>query len=170
MKNGGIDMDLPYSEFPVDYRKSLAILAFPQKYSNDPSSNVVIKSRCGRNSKSNVLKGFELYDLRNPTELVHSEEFEDGLIMQHAPNYAGSGKEIDFDTEFQISQDVLYEGEFRAILRNGANQTSHPVDFIVRNLRKDVRVGLMHPTYTWHAYNTENGGSFYWGDDFEGED
>lgn len=167
MKHGKSDIDLSNSEYPADYRKNLAILAFPQKYSNDVSSNVVIKARCGRSSESNILKGFDVYDLRNPSEILHSEEFKDVLIMQPPPLYAGSGKEVAFETDFQISKDILHEGEFRVFLRNGANQTSHPVDFIVRNLRKVARVGLMHPTYTWHAYNTENGGSFYWGDDFE---
>jgi hypothetical protein len=154
-------------ETPADYRKHQPILGFPQRYSNDVSSSVIIKARCGRSSESNILSGFDLHDLRYPSKIIHSEEFKEDVIMESPPPYVGSGKEVPFETEVEISKEVLYEGEFRVFLRNEKNQNSPPIDFIVRDLKKVARVGLMHPLYTWQAYNTENGGSFYWGDDFE---
>lgn len=156
-----------HSDYPADYRKDLPILAFPQRYSNDVSSDVIIKARCGRSSESNVLKGFDLHNLRYPSKIIHSEDFKEQIIMQSPALYVGSGKEVDFEAEVEISKELLHEGEFRVFLRNAENQISHPIDFIVRDLEKVAKVGLMHPLYTWHAYNTENGGSFYWGDDFE---
>ena len=162
--NGG---DFTHSDYPADYRKKFPILGFPQKYSNDVSSNVIIKARCGRSSESNVLKGFDLHDLRYPSKIIHSEEFEEDIILDPPPQYSGSGEEVAFESKVEISYKFLHEGEFRVFLRNAKDQTSHAIDFIVRDLGKVAKVGLMHPLYTWQAYNTENGGSFYWGDDFE---
>ncbi len=55
---------------PADYRKPQHILGFPLRYSNDVSSNVIIKVRCGRCGDSNILSGFDLYDLRKPSNAI----------------------------------------------------------------------------------------------------
>jgi len=154
-------------EIPEDYRKSQHILGFPTRFSYDLSSNVTVKARCGRSSESNILSGFELYDLRRPSEPIFIEEFEQGVIMETPPPFVGSGSEVEFNAEFEISNEILFEGEFSVILRNSDNQKSSPIYFIVRDIQKAARVGIMHPLYTWQAYNMENGGSFYWGKDFE---
>jgi len=154
-------------EIPEDYRKPQDILGFPTRFSYDLSSNVSIKARCGRSSKSNILSGFELYDLRSPSEPIFFEEFERGIIMEPPPDFVGSGSEVQFSSGFEISNDILFEGEFSVILKNSEDQVSSPIYFIVRDMQKVARVGIMHPLYTWQAYNTENGGSFYWGKDFE---
>ena len=56
-------------------------------------------------------------------------------------------------------------GEYQVFF-NEENERSHRISFIVRDLAKKTKIGIMHPIYT-HAYNRENGGSFYWGEDYE---
>jgi|ETNmetMinimDraft_21_1059911.scaffolds.fasta_scaffold00524_12 hypothetical protein len=152
---------------PVDYRGNQYILGFPARYSNDIDSNVPIKVRSGRKSTSDLLSGFELFNLRNPGEAIYSMKFESEIALEPPPPYLGSGEEVEYQTEIEVPKHHLFEGEFSIVLRNSNDELSSPINFIVRDLNKQARVGVVHPLYTWQAYNTENGGSFYWGEEFD---
>lgn len=149
---------------------NLAVQAYPERYTCTPETPLLLRYGIDRISPRVAEAGpaptvsattCRIYDARGKTlSREVGVEPAAALDVSLCRSFCGAGAE--YPNLLTVDLADFEPGPYFAVLSDEEEVLSHPAYFVVRPPQPDARVLLVHPTFTWQAYNQVGGQSFYW--------